>query len=528
MKAIPKSMVCLFIFFNLCFLQCAEPPASPKSSAKTLTNLILYGIIGASATLDAATSTYTIIIPVGTDITALKLSFTLPTGATVKPASGSVQNFTNPITYTVTAEDGSTQTFTIKVATTVVPKSSEKQIIAFSFSALIPIVSATIDQTSHKILATVPSDANMTALVPTISVSAKATVAPVTGVAQNFTNPVSYTVTAEDGSKQTYDVTITRISTSTLINLVNSNAVAQAIMLPDGSTDSNGALPIPSTNSQSPIVVTKGGAEINTINGVPQKIDIQYSNLTGSIAGIHLQVEGASNYATIPFKSIYNFNSGELSIPVVMSPQFDSGSFNLIYSIFDDSGRESNRQKIKITINFLTPPLIGKGFVTRSDMYEKIFRGDALCNREDVVSIIGSKLGNEVALDFGKTNNQKDQVGLIYMYPYTSSLGDFPYDNPYPFQDVRFIVNRYITIISEGPNRGEYTTDGYFVAKFIDDPNDGTWAVHYPLEGVVFKSPQMVSFTFRMLPSVQEFYYNFSRTGDLTKSFVVQGYMYCK
>lgn len=206
------------LLFLLCwvFIQCSktpDTPVSPKSSTKTLTSPTIDGIAGASSTFDVATSTYTVTVPFGTDITALKIVFTLPAGATVKPASGSVQNFTNPVTYTVTAEDGSTQTYTVKMVVTAAPKSSEKQITAFTFAALSPVISATIDQANRKIGATVPGDVNVTALIPTITLSTKATVAPATGVAQNFTNPVSYTVTAEDGSKQTYDVTITKVST---------------------------------------------------------------------------------------------------------------------------------------------------------------------------------------------------------------------------------------------------------------------------------------------------------------------------
>jgi hypothetical protein len=71
--------------------------------------------VGASSTFDATTNAYTMTVPGGTDITAIKFTFTLPAGATAKPASGSVQNFTNPVTYIVTAEDGSTQTFTVNV-----------------------------------------------------------------------------------------------------------------------------------------------------------------------------------------------------------------------------------------------------------------------------------------------------------------------------------------------------------------------------------------------------------------------------
>ena len=79
-------------------------------------------------------------------------------------------------------------------------KSSEKQITEFKFAALNPVVSAVIDQTTRKISANVP--ASLTALIPTISLSDKAILSPASGVVQNFNKPVSYTVTAEDGSTQ--------------------------------------------------------------------------------------------------------------------------------------------------------------------------------------------------------------------------------------------------------------------------------------------------------------------------------------
>ncbi|WP_205402731.1 DUF5018 domain-containing protein [Spirosoma taeanense] len=212
MKAFLQSISLLF-FLWLVFAQCSktpDTPVTPKSSAKSLTNPVIDGISSASATYDAATFTHMITVPFGTDVTALKISFTLPSGATVKPVSGSVQNFTNPVSYTVTAEDTSTQTYTVKVVVQAAPKSSEKQITSFIFAALTPAVSASIAQATHAISATVPAEANLTALVPTVSVSAKATVSPASGIAQNFINPVNYTVTAEDGSQQIYEVKIAK------------------------------------------------------------------------------------------------------------------------------------------------------------------------------------------------------------------------------------------------------------------------------------------------------------------------------
>lgn len=82
-----------------------------------------------------------------------------------------------------------------------------KAITAFSFTN--PVATSTINETAHTIAVTVPYGTNVTALVPTIATSTGASVSPASGVAQNFTNPVTYTVTAADSSTQTYIVTVT-------------------------------------------------------------------------------------------------------------------------------------------------------------------------------------------------------------------------------------------------------------------------------------------------------------------------------
>lgn len=59
------------------------------------------------------------------------------------------------------------------------------------------------------ITVTVPYGTNVTSLTPTITVSAGATVSPASGIAKDFTSPVTYTVTAEDGTTtKAYTVTV--------------------------------------------------------------------------------------------------------------------------------------------------------------------------------------------------------------------------------------------------------------------------------------------------------------------------------
>jgi hypothetical protein len=84
---------------------------------------------------------------------------------------------------------------------------SDKQIIAFSFA--VPPAVGVIDQQAKTIAVAVPAGTDVTALTPAIIISAGATVSPASGVANNFTSPMPYAVTAEDSSVAVYAVTVT-------------------------------------------------------------------------------------------------------------------------------------------------------------------------------------------------------------------------------------------------------------------------------------------------------------------------------
>lgn len=59
--------------------------------------------------------TISIIVPFITDVTSLAPTISLSAGASVVPASGTINNFTQPQIYTVTAPDGSTQEYMVTV-----------------------------------------------------------------------------------------------------------------------------------------------------------------------------------------------------------------------------------------------------------------------------------------------------------------------------------------------------------------------------------------------------------------------------
>jgi hypothetical protein len=124
------------------------------------------------------------------------------TGSTVTFPPG---NFSSPQTYYVTAQDNSVKTYQVTVVREL---SDSKEITAFSFSGVSgqTIISAVPQQNGKiPVLVTLPKGTGLTSLQPVITHTGK-TVSP--GEAQNFSTPVTYTVTAENGTTREYEVTV--------------------------------------------------------------------------------------------------------------------------------------------------------------------------------------------------------------------------------------------------------------------------------------------------------------------------------
>jgi hypothetical protein len=157
-------------------------------------------------------------VPFTTDVTTLVSTFTLPDGVTAKVGSTdqvsgkTTNNFTNPVTYAL-AKGTTTQTWVVTVTKTA--PTTVKDILTFKFNGLTPSVTGIVVPGSHTIGLEVPTGTNVTALVATFSLSANATAkvgstAQVSGTTpNNFSSPVTYTITAQDGSTQTWVVTVT-------------------------------------------------------------------------------------------------------------------------------------------------------------------------------------------------------------------------------------------------------------------------------------------------------------------------------
>lgn len=107
-------------------------------------------------------------------------------------------------------------------------KNSSKAISSFSLDSLNPSVSAVIDESAKTIKADLPSGTDISKLAPTVTVSDKATVSPASGVVQDFTKPVIYTVTSEDGTTQAYTATL-KITDNGTVYIGNLDGIFYAI-----------------------------------------------------------------------------------------------------------------------------------------------------------------------------------------------------------------------------------------------------------------------------------------------------------
>jgi hypothetical protein len=172
------------------------------------------------AVIDSENHLVDIEVSAETDVANLVATFTLSDGAsatvsTVDQVSGVTSNdFTSAVTYLVTAEDGiASQEWTVTVS--VEQLNDENDILAYTFGSGIDYEPAQIDAVEKTVSIWVVEGTDITDLVATFTLSdgATATVATidqVSGTTSNdFSVPVEYLVTAEDGSTQVWTVTVT-------------------------------------------------------------------------------------------------------------------------------------------------------------------------------------------------------------------------------------------------------------------------------------------------------------------------------
>lgn len=102
--------------------------------------------------------------------------------------------------------------------------SSAKEITVFN----IDTAKGVINMSDHTIGLTLDATADIKKLSPAITISDKATISPASGTVQDFTNPVTYTVKAEDGSVQAYTVSVI-LGKSRAANILSIKVIADGL-----------------------------------------------------------------------------------------------------------------------------------------------------------------------------------------------------------------------------------------------------------------------------------------------------------
>lgn len=201
-------------------------------------------------------------------------------------------------------------------------KSSEKQLLSFDIKG----EQATIIESDKNVTLSFTSVVSLSSLTPTISVSDKASISPASGEAQDFTSPVEYTITAEDGTAVVYTVTITSVDITTHNPSVSSSSTAltpgQSITIIaeeiEGASYSwysqqVGLLQTTTTNTYtitSPgtywVVITAGGA--SSLASEPIVITVPFSSLKPTITAesfslcnggsVELRIENTEDFST--------------------------------------------------------------------------------------------------------------------------------------------------------------------------------------------------------------------------------------
>jgi len=138
-----------------------------------------------------------------------------------------------------------------------------KDITLFLFGDFGSSALVTINGTN--ITVEVPNIVNLTTLAPTIIHNGKS-VSPADGAVQNFTNPIQYTVTAEDNTTKNYTVTVTVTDTSlaAAFTWLNSRASSKTYTIVAQANES--LAPTTIDRATLPNIILSGGATEKTIS----------------------------------------------------------------------------------------------------------------------------------------------------------------------------------------------------------------------------------------------------------------------
>lgn len=259
-----------------------------------------FEINGQAATINHTNGVINATLPAGSNLSNVTVDMTLPEGATVDPASGSAVDFsTGPVIFTIT-NNGVSREYTATVAAF-----GDPMIMTFSIGDNVGV----IDQANGTIAITVGSEENIKALAPQYTIPGGTTSNPASGVAQDFTSPVKYTITSNDGfTGKSYFVTVTQLAAP----IINSFATSEDVCAITGiinNDESTISLILPAGSnltSIAPVITINDELTVSPASGVAQDFSngsIKYTvtNLEGLIKEYQVTATAANSTQKVVF-----------------------------------------------------------------------------------------------------------------------------------------------------------------------------------------------------------------------------------
>jgi hypothetical protein len=189
MKTIYKtSFVAGILLLFVTLFSCEDSFDTTGFETSVPVSVTSFTIAGTQGEINQGTGAITVVLPYGTDITSQVATVGLPEGADINVDFSQAMNFSQSISFRV-VNGNLYKNYTVNV-------SVASPIISFKIND----IAATINNTAHTILLTLPSGTDLTALQPVIELSEGVSISPASGTTIDFINPVVFTVSTATSS----------------------------------------------------------------------------------------------------------------------------------------------------------------------------------------------------------------------------------------------------------------------------------------------------------------------------------------
>ncbi len=254
-----KYMICILFLHALMLNGCTDN----LSSEKEILSFVVDNEVGEAIIISEPPSV-SVVVDTSVDLSAISPQIGLSQGAAISPECGQSMDFSaGSVTFCVKAEDNSTKDWEVTVTN---QKSDEAEILSFEFSRL-QDGETVIEDTLITI--NLKQGVDLTALEPTIVISANATIEPASGVETDFSQGlVTYTVTAENGDTKEWIVTAQQAT------VYEMEILSYTVPDQDGASQFNGwkiTVEVPASTDFSnvvPTIETTEGTTIEPASGV--------------------------------------------------------------------------------------------------------------------------------------------------------------------------------------------------------------------------------------------------------------------